>query len=97
MGVRMKHRLLSNVAMGTALAMALCLVAPFGAVAEETKEFDHGSPDFEAFLDDTDSSAAKAAKRVLAATPILRAMKFDVRPLKAGYSTLVKAGFEKAK
>ena len=39
----------------------------------------------------------RSGGRVLAATPILRAMKFDVRPLKAGYSTLVKAGFEKAK
>ena len=39
----------------------------------------------------------RSGGRVLDATPILRAMKFDVRPLKAGYSTLVKAGFEKAK
>jgi rhodanese-related sulfurtransferase len=39
----------------------------------------------------------RSGGRVLAATPILRAMKFDVRPLKAGYSTLLKAGFEKAK
>lgn len=39
----------------------------------------------------------RSGGRVLAATTILRAMKFDVRPLKAGYSTLVKAGFEKAK
>jgi len=38
----------------------------------------------------------RSGGRVLAATPILRAMKFDVRPLKAGYSTLVKVGFEKA-
>jgi len=39
----------------------------------------------------------RSGGRVLAATPILRAMNFDVRPLKAGYSVLVKAGFEKAK
>jgi rhodanese-related sulfurtransferase len=39
----------------------------------------------------------RSGGRVLAATPILRAMKFDVRPLKAGYSTLLKEGFEKAK
>ena len=86
MGVRMKIRLLSNVAMGTALAMALCLVAPFGAVAEEAKEFHHGSPDFEAFLDDTDSPAGKAAKRVLAATPEMREARlerFSVRLMKA--------------
>jgi rhodanese-related sulfurtransferase len=38
----------------------------------------------------------RSGGRVLAAAPILRAMKFDVRPLKAGYSSLVKAGFEKA-
>ena len=39
----------------------------------------------------------RSGGRVMAAAPILRAMKFDVRPLKAGYSTLLKAGFEKAK
>lgn len=39
----------------------------------------------------------RSGGRVLAAAPILRAMKFDVRPLKAGYRTLVKEGFEKAK
>ena len=39
----------------------------------------------------------RSGGRAMAAAPILRAMKFDVRPLKAGYSTLVKAGFEKAK
>jgi len=39
----------------------------------------------------------RSGGRVLAATPILCAMNFDVRPLKAGYSVLVKAGFEKAK
>jgi hypothetical protein len=77
MGVRMKNRLLSNVAMGTGLAMALCLVAPFGVVAEETKAFRHGSPEFEAFLEDTDSSADKAAKRVLAATPEMREARLE--------------------
>jgi rhodanese-related sulfurtransferase len=39
----------------------------------------------------------RSGGRVMAAAPILRAMNFDVRPLKAGYSTLVKEGFEKAK
>ncbi len=39
----------------------------------------------------------RSGGRVMAAAPILRAMELDVRPLKAGYSTLVKAGFEKAK
>ena len=39
----------------------------------------------------------RSGGRVLAATPILRALKYDVRPLKAGYRTLVESGFKKAK
>ncbi|MGI9475040.1 MAG: rhodanese-like domain-containing protein [Rubripirellula sp.] len=38
----------------------------------------------------------KAGGRVLAATPILRSLGYDIRPLKAGYGDLLKAGFEKA-
>lgn len=82
----MKHRLVLNVAMGTALAMVLCLVVAFGAVAEQTKALHHVSPDFEVFLDDTDSSAAKAAKRLLASTPEMREARlerFSVRLMRA--------------
>jgi len=39
----------------------------------------------------------RSGGRVLAAAPILRALKYDVRPLKAGYRTLVESGFKKAK
>lgn len=39
----------------------------------------------------------RSGGRVLRAAPILRAMKLDVRPLKVGYKTLLKEGFEPAK
>ena len=39
----------------------------------------------------------RSGGRVLAAAPILRALKYDVRPLKAGYRTLVESGFKKGK
>jgi len=39
----------------------------------------------------------RSGGRVLSAAPILRALKYDVRPLKAGYRTLVESGFKKAK
>ena len=39
----------------------------------------------------------RSGGRVLAAAPILKALKYDVRPLKAGYRTLVESGFKKAK
>ena len=39
----------------------------------------------------------RSGGRVLAAAPILRALKYDVRPLKVGYRTLVESGFKKAK
>ena len=35
--------------------------------------------------------------RVIPAAHILRNLRYDVRPLKAGYGALLKAGFEKAK
>ncbi len=38
----------------------------------------------------------KGGGRVLTATPILKSLGYDVRPLKAGYDTLLEAGFEKA-
>jgi len=38
----------------------------------------------------------RSGKRCLAAGEILKAKGYDVRPLKAGYDDLVKAGFEKA-
>lgn len=39
----------------------------------------------------------KSGGRVLLAAPILRRAGLEVRPLKSGYSSLLKAGFEKAK
>ncbi len=39
----------------------------------------------------------RSGKRVLTAAPILKKMGYDIRPLTAGYSTLVSNGFEKAK
>jgi len=39
----------------------------------------------------------RAGRRALACGEILKKQGFDVRPLKAGYEDLVKAGFEKAK
>lgn len=39
----------------------------------------------------------RSGRRVLAASKILRAQGYDVRPLTAGYEPLLKAGFEKAK
>ena len=38
----------------------------------------------------------KAGGRVLTAAPILKSFGFEVRPLKAGYDSLLEAGFEKA-
>lgn len=38
----------------------------------------------------------KSGGRVLMASKILREQGYDIRPLKAGFSTLVKAGFRKA-
>ncbi|OWK40801.1 rhodanese-like domain-containing protein [Fimbriiglobus ruber] len=38
-----------------------------------------------------------SGKRCLAAADLLKKDGYDVRPLKAGYDSLVKAGFEKAK
>ena len=38
-----------------------------------------------------------AGKRALACGDILKKQGFDVRPLKPGYTALLKAGFEKAK
>lgn len=38
----------------------------------------------------------RSGGRVLTVTKILRAKGYDVRPLKAGYATLIKEGFEKA-
>jgi rhodanese-related sulfurtransferase len=38
----------------------------------------------------------RSGRRVLAATPILRQMGFDARPLKAGYEDLIQAGFRDA-
>jgi len=37
----------------------------------------------------------RSGSRVLVAAPILRKMGYDVRPLKAGYTDLLKAGFSK--
>jgi rhodanese-related sulfurtransferase len=37
-----------------------------------------------------------AGGRVLKAAPILKSLGYDARPLKAGYDTLLEAGFEKA-
>ena len=39
----------------------------------------------------------RAGRRALACGEILKKQGFDVRPLKAGYEDLLKAGFEKAK
>ncbi|MCH2210121.1 MAG: rhodanese-like domain-containing protein [Fuerstiella sp.] len=39
----------------------------------------------------------RSGGRVLAVSKILRGRGYDIRPLKAGYSDLLKAGFEKAK
>lgn len=39
----------------------------------------------------------KSGGRVLMATKVLREMGYDVRPLKYGYTQLLKAGFKKAK
>ena len=39
----------------------------------------------------------RAGRRALACGEILKQQGFDVRPLKAGYEDLIKAGFEKAK
>lgn len=38
----------------------------------------------------------RSGSRVLRATPILRELGYDIRPLKAGYEDLLKAGFPKA-
>ena len=38
-----------------------------------------------------------AGGRVIPASAILQKLGYDIRPLKAGYSTLLKAGFQKAK
>ncbi|MAG94810.1 MAG: rhodanese [Planctomycetaceae bacterium] len=39
----------------------------------------------------------RSGGRVLRATPILKKFGYDVRPLKPGYESLLKAGFKKAK
>ena len=38
----------------------------------------------------------RSGGRVLMAAPILKSLGYDVRPLKAGYASLLQAGFEKA-